>query len=547
MLRLKEKKKSEMFFSVVLTVLIAAFLGLVFYVNLSCNPEYYDGDMYGDIAYAKEAWKAKSLFPQGWLFGNQTYIAATPVLAAVIYGMIHNAYLAMGIASCIMSVLIVLAYDWMMKTIFSYNERMSGFLVMAGLILLKGHIAASRRGAQILFTMASYYSCYIITAFLVYGCYIRVRKNELKKRDISIAVIAVALSFAMGMQSQRQTVIMTLPLIVCEILLIVFCSIRDRKPSFSRSTIFTAVVSAANFAGLAAMRFIDIQQTTIYGESKLSFEFDIKKIISDIISSFIYNIFGSLQIAEERYYLNYFAAAIFILIMAAAFVICLIELIKDKGKNTDGFTLELLLLLSCAGVFAVDVLTAVDCKTIYFFMIFPLLAQSVAVILRHSGKLSVFLKTSVIVLFAVFISFKFIETNREIRTDKDRNSEAHQITDYMLENGYDTLYSVFGLGAECKGGENVAVASGDKIYLIQLASVNNWDKSPVTDFLHIKDDFKTRDNEKSLYLFNVEQMKQAKQVCENYKIETETVARFGDRYLCKMSENLCVAAASSNE
>lgn len=547
MSRLSEKTKKDKIFSVVLTVLIAAFLGLVFYVNLSCNPEYYDGDMYGDIAYAKEAWKAKSLFPQGWLFGNQTYIAATPVLAAVIYGMIHNAYLAMGIASCIMSVLIVLAYDWMMKTIFSYNERMSGFLVMAGLILLKGHIAASRRGAQILFTMASYYSCYIITAFLVYGCYIRVRKNELKKRDIPIAVIAVALSFAMGMQSQRQTVIMTLPLIVCEFLLIVFCSIRDRKPSFSRSTIFTAVVSAANFAGLAAMRFIDIQQTTIYGESKLSFEFDIKIIISDIISSFIYNIFGSLQIAEERYYLNYFAAAIFILIMAAAFVICLIELIKGKGKNTDGFTLELLLLLSCAGVFAVDVLTAVDCKTIYFFMIFPLLAQSVAVILRHSGKLSVFLKTSVIVLFAVFISFKFIETNREIRTDKDRNSEAHQITDYMLENGYDTLYSVFGLGAECKGGENVAVASGDKIYLIQLKAFDQWEKSPVPEYLHIKDDFKTRDNEKSLYLFNAEQMKQAKQVCENYKIETETVARFGDRYLCKMSENLCVAAASSNE
>ena len=72
MSRLSEKTKKDKIFSVVLTVLIAAFLGLVFYVNLSCNPEYYDGDMYGDIAYAKEAWEAKSLFPQGWLFGNQT-------------------------------------------------------------------------------------------------------------------------------------------------------------------------------------------------------------------------------------------------------------------------------------------------------------------------------------------------------------------------------------------------------------------------------------------------------------------------------------------
>ena len=544
---LSEKNKNDKTFSVVLTVLLVAFLSLIFYVNLSCNPEYYDGDMYGDISYAKEAWKAKSLFPQGWLFGNQTYIAATPVLAAVIYGIIHNAYLAMGIASCIMSVLIVLSYDWMMKTLFSYNERTAGFLVMAGLILLKGHIASSRRGAQILFTMASYYSCYIITAFLAYGCYIRIRKKEFKKKDIPIAVIAAALSFVMGMQSQRQTVIMTLPLIVCEFFLIVFCSIRDKKQSFSGSTVFTAVVSAANIAGLVAMKLIDIQQTTIYGESKMNLSFNFKNIISEIISSFIYNVVGSLQIAEERYYLNYFAAAIFILIITAAFVICLIELIKGKEKNTDGFTLELLLLLSCAGVFAVDVLTAVECKTIYFFMIFPLLAQSVAVILQHSGKLSVFLKSSVIVLFAVLMSFKLIETNREIRTDKDRNSETHQIADYMLENGYDTLYSVFGLGAECKGGENVAVASGDKIYLIQLKAFDQWEESPVPEYLHIKDDYKTRDNEKSLYLFNAEQMKQAEELCESYKIETETVARFGDRYLCKLSENLCAVTASSNE
>lgn len=64
MLQTKEKRKSEQIFSVILTVLLLAFLGLVFYVNLSCNPEYYDGDIYNDINYAKEAWKAKSLFPK---------------------------------------------------------------------------------------------------------------------------------------------------------------------------------------------------------------------------------------------------------------------------------------------------------------------------------------------------------------------------------------------------------------------------------------------------------------------------------------------------
>ena len=60
MLRLKEKKKSDITLSVILTILLLAFLGLVFFVNLSCNPEYYDGDIYNDINYAKEAWKAKA-------------------------------------------------------------------------------------------------------------------------------------------------------------------------------------------------------------------------------------------------------------------------------------------------------------------------------------------------------------------------------------------------------------------------------------------------------------------------------------------------------
>ena len=547
MSRLSEKTKKDKIFSVVLTVLIAAFLGLVFYINLSCNPEYYDSDMYGDIAYAKEAWEAKSLFPQGWLFGNQTYIAATPVLAAVIYGMIHNSVLAMGIASCIMYLFIVFSFNWMMKPVFSYVERASGLLLMVAAVILRGNMATSRRGAQILFTMASYYSCYIITAFLVYGCYIRLRRNEFKKRDIPIAVIAVALSFAMGMQSLRQTAIMTLPLIVCEMFLIVFCSIRDKKQSFSRSTIFTVIVSAANIAGLVAMRFIDVQQTTIYGEAEINLCFSIKNIISEIISCFIYNIIGSLNIAEEKYYLNYFAVAVFILTILSAFVICLIELIKSKGKNTSGFTLELLLVLSCASVFAIDVLTAVECKTIYFFMIYPLLGQSLSVIIRHSGKFSVCFNSVMAVAFAGLMAFEFTATVREIRVGKDENNEVYQIADYMIDNGYDTLYSVFDIDDDRKSGENVALASGDKIYLIQLASVNNWDKSPVTGFLHIKDDFKTRDNEKSLYLFNAEDMKLAEEACKHYNVEIEAVTRFGDHFLCQMSENLCAAAASSNE
>ena len=119
-----ERIKREKIFSVVLTLLLLAFLGLVFYVNLSCNPEYYDGDIYNDINYAKEAWKAKSIFPKNWIFGNQTYVVATPVLAALFYGIVGNGFTAMAIASCIMTVFVILTYDWMTRTLFSYNEQL---------------------------------------------------------------------------------------------------------------------------------------------------------------------------------------------------------------------------------------------------------------------------------------------------------------------------------------------------------------------------------------------------------------------------------------
>ena len=260
-----ERIKREKIFSVVLTLLLFAFLGLVFYVNLSCNPEYYDGDIYNDINYAKEAWKAKSLFPKDWIFGNQTYVVATPVLAVLFYGITGNGFTAMAIASCIMTVFVILTYDWMTRTLFSYNERTAGFLFMIGFLLLKAHVATSQQGIQAFFTMASYYACYLINAFIVYGCYLRIRQGKFTGKHIVLAVIGVALSFGTGMQSLRQTAVMALPLVACEILMIIIYSIRDKKFAISSSTLFSAIVFVSNIAGLIAMKFIEINQNSIYG------------------------------------------------------------------------------------------------------------------------------------------------------------------------------------------------------------------------------------------------------------------------------------------
>lgn len=538
MLKLKEKKKSDITLSVILTILLLAFLGLVFYVNLRCNPEYYDGDIYNDINYAKEAWKAKSIFPKDWIFGNQTYVVATPVLAALFYGIIGNGFTAMAIASCIMTVLIVLTYDWMTRTLFSYNERMAGFLFLIGVLLLKAHVATSQQGIQAFFTMASYYACYLINAFIVYGCYIRLRKGEFSGKHIAMSVIGIALSFGTGMQSLRQTAVMALPLVACEILMIIIYSIRDKKFAISSSTLFSAIVFVSNIAGLIAMKFIEINQNSIYGTTAFV------KSLKEFLEKGFFNVeyvvltFG-LDSLELR--VRLVVSTVFLLIILIGFILCVKDFFKNKCIDQGRFALVMLLTLGCVSVFAAGVLTDVVNRALYYFMIYPLLAVCVSyIIVKYPGKRKAFF--SIIAVFAAgMIAFRTVGAVGEIKNGKDESSTAHQIANYMLDNGYDTIYSVFGLSGIMDGAENIIVASGDKIHLVQYKRVDRSKPMKPVEYLCVKDGYKQWDNEKSLYLLREWELPKVRELAEKYGVEMTKQAQFGEGlYLYSMSENLCV-------
>ena len=533
-----ERIKREKFFSVVLTLLLFAFLGLVFYVNLSCNPEYYDGDIYNDINYAKEAWKAKSIFPKNWIFGNQTYVVATPVLAALFYGITGNGFTAMAIASCIMTVFVILTYDWMTRTLFSYNERTAGFLFMIGFLLLKAHVATSQQGIQAFFTMASYYACYLINAFIVYGCYVRIRQGKFTGKHIVLAVIGAALSFGTGMQSLRQTAVMALPLVACEVLLIIIYSAKDKRFAISCSTLFSAIVFISNIAGLIVMKFIEINQSSIYGTTALvkSFRAFGKKLFYNI--EYVALTFG-LDALKLRIRLA--VSVFFLIIILIGFILCVKDFFKDKSNNQGRFTLTVLLTFGCVSVFAAGVLTDVVNRALYYFMIYPLLAICVSYIIVKCEKKRGLLVSVISVFAAGMIIFRTVGTVGEIKAGKDKNSTAHQIANYMLDNGYDTIFSVFGLSGVMDGAENVIVASGDKIHLVQFKRVDRSKPMKPVEYLCVNDDYRRRDNSKSLYLLRDYELPKVRQLAEKYGISMTEKARFGDGlYLYSMSENICI-------
>lgn len=533
-----ERIKREKIFSVVLTVLLLGFVGMVFYINFSINPEYYDGDIYNDINYAKEAWKAKSLFPKDWIFGNQTYVVATPVLAALFYGITGNGFTAMAIASCIMTVLTLLTYDWMTRTLFSYNERTAGFLFMIGFLLLKAHVATSQQGIQAFFTMASYYACYLINAFIVCGCYVRIRQGKFTGKHIIPAIIGVALSFGTGMQSLRQTAVMALPLVACEVLLIIIYSAKDKRFAISYSTLFSAIVFIANIAGLVAMRFIEINQNSIYGTTAFvsSFKDFFRKLFLNMESVAL--TFG-LDALELR--VRLVASIPFLLIILIGFILCVKDYIKNKCNEQGRFVLVMLLTLGCVSVFAAGVLTDVVNRALYYFMIYPLLAVCVSYIIVNFEKKRGLLFSVVAVFTAGMIIFRTVVAVGEIKTGKDENSTAHQIANYMLDNGYDTIYSVFGLSGVMDGAENVVVASGDKIHIVQFKNVDSSKPMKPVEYLCVKDGYKQWDNSKSLYLLRDHELPKVKKIAEKYDVTMTEKARFGDGlYLYSMSENICI-------
>lgn len=533
-----ERIKREKIFSVVLTVLLLGFVGMVFYINFSINPEYYDGDIYNDINYAKEAWKAKSLFPKDWIFGNQTYVVATPVLAALFYGITGNGFTAMAIASSIMTVLTLLTYDWMTRTLFSYNERTAGFLFMIGFLLLKAHVATSQQGIQAFFTMASYYACYLINAFIVYGCYVRIRQGKFTGKHIVLAVIGAALSFGTGMQSLRQTAVMALPLVACEVLLIIIYSAKDKRFAISYSTLFSAIVFIANIAGLVAMRFIEINQNSIYGTTAFvsCFKDFFRKLFLNMESVAL--TFG-LDALELR--VRLVASIPFLLIILIGFILCVKDYIKNKCNEQGRFVLVMLLTLGCVSVFAAGVLTDVVNRALYYFMIYPLLAVCVSYIIVKFEKKRDVLFSVVAVFAAGMIIFRTAGAVEEIKAGKDKSSTAHQIANYMLDNGYDTIYSVFGLSGVMDGAENVVVASGDKIHIVQFKNVDSSKPMKPVEYLCVKDGYKQWDNSKSLYLLRDHELPKVKKIAEKYDVTMTEKARFGDGlYLYSMSENICI-------
>ncbi len=110
--------RRERMWQFALLALLAAYLLVFSIINFCGFTDFMTPDIYSDTLAARYMWEQKSLFPEGWVFGNQYYVVATPVLSALFYGLIGSMNLAMAIATTVMTLALLAACYWNYEDLF---------------------------------------------------------------------------------------------------------------------------------------------------------------------------------------------------------------------------------------------------------------------------------------------------------------------------------------------------------------------------------------------------------------------------------------------
>ena len=107
---IQEKPSTKQHDILTISLLLGTFVYFIsiLWINFHAK-QWYSFDIYSDAFLARIMVEQRTLFPDNWVFGNQYYVIATPVLAAIFYALFHDTVLAMSLASSVMTIFILLS------------------------------------------------------------------------------------------------------------------------------------------------------------------------------------------------------------------------------------------------------------------------------------------------------------------------------------------------------------------------------------------------------------------------------------------------------
>lgn len=387
--------------------------------------------MWYDAFVSQQMSEHHSFRPEGWLFGNQFYIIATPSLAAIIYMLTKNTILAMSIASCIMMVFVILSLLYLLKSLHVSNiGKIAAILLMIGGCILGTSATKYTEGFQILYTMCSYYASYLTVSFLCLGIYTRLHEKE--SVNLGLLILSCLLVFGIGMNSLRELAVLILPLICLEV--IDFCFIKRKPRSFSSSLIYVLLLLVLNLAGHFIWESFHVPQQKIIGGI----------IPVSSISMFIVRIFETLKqflhitgVLLVRNGLENIPLSLLSICFIGITLLSIYTIIKKRDTSALA-RIILFFCISLSGIIAIGVLI-MSVRSIYFFMYYPLVVFSTIYQMENTIDKPKIIRLQSFTILASLICY-FYNFIPDFIEYKRYNNESQLFSEKIVQTGVKTIY-----------------------------------------------------------------------------------------------------------
>ena len=504
-----EQAKNEKGLSALAILVMACYFAVFAVINFKCFARFCEQDMYADTLVAMMMWEQKSLFPLGYVFGNQLYVVATPVLAALFYGLTGSPNTAMALATTVMSALIMLSFFWLLRPVVKRGLSLS----CAALMLVAcafGDKLANQEMGQLLFLLCSYYACYLITLFVVLGDYTR-SVTEPGLRPLPL-VLSLLLCFAIGMQSLRQTCIMVLPILAFEGMQLLLGFRAQGRAAFQARKIprlRALAYAGANMAGLLFVKLFPVHQYTIFDSAPAG----LSQRLADIYVAFR-DVAGFGWAGPEHPFFTLLLAFQLALLFGA--LALQLRHIRRRSALSD---LWWLLLTGIAAVTAAALVTSLRIRAVYLFMYYPLLALSAALVLEQvRPRLRRTVALALCLLSLVNLYCSYIPSVRGALAPQENPLE--QISDWAVENGYELVY-----------GNHSAVAPGIAAYSDGALVAGCWDEQIMfksKEYLNIQNIYSLEDVEQAIFVFTPGELDYAHEAAINAGAELRFHGRYGE-------------------
>jgi len=429
----EKQRKTEYLYTALAALVILAYLAVFTVIDFRGFARLATSDMYEDTLAARLMWEQKTLFPGNYLFGNQFYVAATPVLAALFYGLTGSMNRAMAWATLCMSLLLLGSMAWMLRPFVKRPSRRAAVLLVFLASLFGPYTVMREDGQQLFFAMCSFYACYLLCFFVVLGDYARAGDGG---RRLPALAAALLLCFCMGMQSLRQTCVLILPLLCLEAPGALRRLRRGEALLPPGGRLRRALLyAAANAAGLVFIRLLPVRRHEIFSGASVFRGASVAEKLRELQTALV-TVTGYDYTREGEYRL--FFVLMFLattgLVLAAAWM-----LLRGRYRRGGAACLWLTAALGCLAAVAATFVTAVHLRPIYLFLWYVLPALSLALIGERAGpRLMAVLTAGLCVLAAANLFFSYRDDLRYALSAEA--TPAQQAAEWAVENGFELVY-----------------------------------------------------------------------------------------------------------